>query len=117
MSMLLRLLVSETGLSEIDVLRIVRNAPIRYKTYLIPKRGDGFRSISQPARELKALQRVLLQEVLAKLPVHPSATAYREGKSIRDNALAHVGGGPIMKFDFKDFFPSIKARDWRLYCE
>lgn len=117
MSILLPLLVGETGLSELDVMRIVRNAPVRYKTYAIAKRSTGMRIISQPARELKALQRILSQELLARLPVHTAAMAYREGRSIRHNALAHSGDGPILKFDFKDFFPSITARDWRLYCE
>jgi RNA-directed DNA polymerase len=116
-SKLLPLLVSETGLSEHDVLKIIRNAPKRYKTYPIAKRSGGERIISQPARELKALQRILVEKVLPDLPVHPSATAYRKGMSIRVNAAVHAGRGPILKFDFKDFFPSITARDWRIYCE
>lgn len=117
MSKLLPLLVNETGLSELDIMRIVRNAPARYKTYPIDKRNGGQRIISQPAKELKVLQRILIQEILASLPVHPAAMAYREGRSIRNNALAHAGDGPILKVDFKDFFPSISAKDWRLYCE
>ncbi len=116
MSKLLPLLVSETGLSEYDILKIVRNAPRRYKTYPIAKRGGGERIISQPARELKVLQRILVEKILSGLPVHPAATAYRKGTSIRANAGVHAGTGPI-KFDFKDFFPSITARDWRVYCE
>jgi hypothetical protein len=116
-SKLLPLLVAETGLSELDLLRIIQNAPVRYKTYAIAKRDNGTRIISQPARELKALQRILSQQLLANLPIHDAAMAYREGRSIRHNALAHAGNGPILKFDFKDFFPSIKGRDWRLFCE
>jgi hypothetical protein len=59
----------------------------------------------------------LVEELLSQLPIHPAATAYRTGLSIRDNAAAHVKNGPILKFDFKDFFPSLTARDWRTYCE
>jgi RNA-directed DNA polymerase len=117
MSELLPLLTAGTGLSESDVVRIAMNAPQRYKTYDIPKRNGGTRLISQPARELKALQRVLTSEFLCRLPVHESAMAYREGISIRDNALAHVKNGPIFKFDFEEFFPSIRATDWAVYCE
>jgi RNA-directed DNA polymerase len=115
-SVLIDLLTTETGLSEHDVMKIVSTAPARYKTYVIPKRNGGERVISQPARELKALQRILTSEFLSKLPVHSSAMAYRPGKSIRDNAAAHAVNGPIMKFDFEAFFPSIVARDWTLYC-
>ena len=117
MSELLPLLTGATGLSESDVIRIAMNAPQRYKTYEISKRNGGTRLISQPARELKALQRALTSQFLCKLPVHHSAMAYREGISIRHNALAHVKNGAIFKFDFQEFFPSIKASDWAAYCE
>src|SRR4051794_3337072 len=117
MSRLLPILVAGTGLGEHDVLAIVRNAPIRYKTYPIRKRNGGERLISQPARELKALQRVLAESFLSQLPVHRAATAYRPGVSIRDNAAAHVLNGPILKFDFKEFFPSITSHDWRIYSQ
>lgn len=117
MSKLLPILIKATGLAEHDILRIVKNAPVRYKTYFIKKRNGTDREISQPARELKILQRALVAELLNQLPVHPSAMAYRPGISIKHNALAHVGNVPILKFDFKDFFPSIVANDWERYCE
>jgi hypothetical protein len=116
-SKLLPLLVAGTGLSEPDIIRIVSNAPLRYKIYTIAKRRGGERIISQPARELKVLQRILTEEFLSKLPIHRSATAYRAGISIRHNALAHAANGPILKFDFTNFFPSISGRDWAIYCE
>ncbi len=105
-----------TGLSIADVRRIVLTAPRRYKTYMIPKRSGGLREIAQPARELKALQYVLLDEWLSKLPVHESAVAYRTGLSIADNARIHAGSSAILKMDFKEFFPSIHAVDWKRYC-
>lgn len=117
MSELLPLLVAETGLSTTDILRIVSNAPRRYKTYPIPKRNGEERIVSQPARELKALQRALVDRYLLQLPVHSAATAYRPGTSIRYNAEAHVHNGPIFKFDFQDFFPSITSHDWAAYCK
>jgi RNA-directed DNA polymerase len=117
MGIILPLLISETGLSEHDVVRIISNAPVRYKTYLIPKRNGDARTISQPARELKILQRILTEKILSGRPVHAAATAYRVGVSIKANAIAHVQNGPILKMDFKDFFPSITDKDWRSYCE
>lgn len=116
MSELINLLTTQTGLSKLNVTQIISNAPNRYKTYRIPKRRGGSRIISQPARELKSLQRILLAEILSKLPVHRSATAYRPGVSIKQNAEFHAENGPIMKFDFEDFFPSIVAKDWVIYC-
>lgn len=117
MSQLMPLLVRGTGLSVHDIARIVLNAPARYKVFSIPKRSKGVREIAQPARELKALQRILMNEFLNDLPIHNSATAYRKGISIRDNATPHAGGGALMKMDFKDFFPSIGAHHWNRYCD
>ena len=117
MSEILRLLSIETGLSDVAVRRIMTSAPVRYKEYFIPKRNGELRKIAQPAREVKLLQRALISKFLTFLPIHPSATAYRTGLSIRDNAIPHVGRGPILKLDFRDFFPSIRSQDWVSYCK
>ncbi|MFN3314371.1 MAG: hypothetical protein ACK46Q_13020 [Hyphomonas sp.] len=110
-------LAVETGMNVGLVERIMRTAPVRYKTYFIPKLSQGYREISQPAIEVKALQRGLIEILLRYLPLHEAATAYRTGMSIKDNALRHAGDGPILKMDFKNFFPSIKPHDWSAYCK
>jgi RNA-directed DNA polymerase len=99
-------------MSEQDILKIISRAPKRYKIYAIPKRdGVGSRIIAQPARELKAIQRYLVENVLNTLPVHRAATAYVVGKNIRDNANAHKRGNVLLKLDFKDFFHSLAYQD------
>ena len=62
------------------------------------------------------LQGAIVIRVLGNLPIHDAAKAYRQGLSIRDNAKPHSGNGPILKMDFKDFFPSIRSADWEQYC-
>jgi RNA-directed DNA polymerase len=108
--------LAETGLAEGDLVRLIETAPKRYKLFDIPKRSGGIRTIAQPAREVKLLQRILIDKLLSTLPIHDAARAYREGYSIRQNAATHAGSGPILKMDFVDFFPSIRARDWEKYC-
>jgi len=117
MSGIVDILAVETGMDTNLVERIMRTAPARYKTYKILKRSGGFRIISQPAKEVKILQRALVDVLLSRLPIHDAATAYREGMSIKENARRHAGHGPILKMDFAEFFPSIKAADWSRYCE
>jgi retron-type reverse transcriptase len=117
MSKVISLLVRASGMSEFDIRQIISTAPSRYKTYTIPKRSGGERVIAQPAREVKFLQRILINEILSNLPVHRAAMAYCEGKSIKDNAAAHVKNSSILKFDFSDFFPSIVSEDWHTYCQ
>lgn len=116
MTTLLQQLVAHTGLRELDVLRTAMSAPERYKVYTIPKRNGGERIIAQPAREVKALQHALIDILLAELPVHSAATAYRRGLSTLHNAAPHAGHRPIIKMDFRNFFPSITAQDWVSYC-
>lgn len=91
--------------------RLAETASHRYKEYTIPKRRGGRRTIHHPARELKLVQRWLLQNVLVNLPVHAVATAYRKGSSIRQNAEMHVANNYILRIDFQDFFPSLKGSD------
>lgn len=116
MANLVQLLCAETGLPPSDIARVLDTAPRRYKVFNIPKRDGSMREIAQPSRELKVLQRAFDDAVLSKLPVHKCATAYREGLSIRHNALVHAGRSELLKLDFEDFFPSIHEVDWFRYC-
>lgn len=116
MSDLLRFLVGETGLREYDLKRLIYSAPRRYKIYSIPKRSGARREIAQPTPEIKFLQRAFVRQYLEHLPVHDSATAYRRGMSTRDNAAPHAVNGPLLKMDLRNFFPSIRGRDWLRFC-
>jgi len=116
MSELLTNLGAAVLLSQEELSRLIRSAPHRYKTYPIPKRKAGeFRIIAQPAREVKVLQYWVMQHALNRFAVHPSATGYRDGLNIADNARRHVNSGFLLKLDFKDFFPSIKSYDFKRY--
>lgn len=114
---LLQHLSIRLGMGRTDLLRIISTAPKRYKVYQIPKRRGGTRTIAQPSRELKAIQRILLGELLSQFPVHAAATGYIEGRNIHDNAVAHTKSRALLKLDFKDFFPSITVRDWMRLVE
>ncbi len=108
--MLIDLISAATRLDRERLLYIAANASKRYKIYTIPKRTGGERTIAHPARDLKALQRLIANSLLKKYPVHPSATAYKAGSSIKKNAEQHVGSRYTNRHDFKDFFPSLKRQ-------
>lgn len=112
-------LSAASGLTTSDVERLVKDAPNRYKVFYIAKRkGEELREIAQPASEVKYLQRTLMEILLKDLPIHSAATAYRKGYSLLDNASPHAGAGrPILKMDLRNFFPSIRSRDWETYCQ
>lgn len=118
MSQLVKILCANTGMGPTEMRRLLETAPERYKEFKIPKRTRGYRTIAQPAREIKFLQRILMGSLLQNLPVHDAATAYRKGYTLARNAEPHAGPGrPILKMDLRDFFPSIRSRDWGAYCQ
>lgn len=94
--------------------RIVATAPYRYKHYSIVKKNDPLkkREIAHPAKELKMVQRWVLNEILPKFPVHDSAHAYEKNRSIKTNADRHAKNKYLLKMDFENFFPSINSNDF-----
>jgi retron-type reverse transcriptase len=101
----------ELALSESQLDRLISRAPHTYKVYTIPKKTIGRRTIAQPAKETKYIQSWLIENIFNSLPVHECATAYMKGSSIKKNAQYHANQSYLVKFDFKDFFTSIKADD------
>ncbi len=110
-SPLIQAMQEATGLGEVQVVRLIVRSPHSYKVYTIPKKTGGTRTIAQPAKETKYLQRWLIENVFGALPLHESATAYQTDSSIKKNADRHKKNPYISKFDFQNFFPSIKESD------
>lgn len=113
----MKFLSVELGLGPNAAAQLIRTAPERYAHYTIPKRSGQRRKISQPSSELKIVQRAVVSNLLKDLPIHPAAMAYAPDTSIRLNAARHAENGPILKFDFKDFFPSLTEYAWLTYCK
>jgi len=105
---LIHRIISDLLIPEELLGRLIKRAPHTYKVYTIPKKSKGKRTIAQPARETKYIQHWLINNIFKLLPIHEAATAYTKGSSIKNNALKHVSNEYISKFDFKDFFTSIK---------
>jgi RNA-directed DNA polymerase len=78
-----------------------------YRTFAIPKRTGGTRTISSPRVFLKAIQKWLMINVLYKRSLPGHVTGFTPHKSILDNATFHVGKQHLVRIDIEDFFPSI----------
>ena len=97
--------------ANVDYESLLSRYPSRhYKVYKIPKRSFGFRTIAQPTPEVKRIQRELVSILEKLVEVHPSATAYVKGLSIRDNAAVHVNSEYLLKLDLEEFFNSITPK-------
>lgn len=83
-----------------------------YKTHEVPKRGGGVRKICVPCGALKAAQRKILDRILVPWSPHRAAHGFVPGRSIVTAGLPHVGSELIVKFDLKDFFPTVGY--WRV---
>jgi RNA-directed DNA polymerase len=109
--MILDIIANSAGLDRKYLAKVVRTASHRYKTYTIPKKNGGLRLIEHPSKELKFLQSWLVDNVFEHLPVHNAVYSYRRGISIRQHAIAHRSNNYLLRVDFTDFFPSIRAED------
>ena len=80
---------------------------VHYIRFTVPKKSGGVRELSAPHRDLGAVQRWIFQNILQRLPTHAAAHGFVKGRSIRTNALPHVGRHTLVNADLKDFFPTI----------
>jgi RNA-directed DNA polymerase len=65
------------------------------------------RLIEAPKDRLKLIQRRLLRQILAAVPVSPIAHGYVPGRSALTAADVHVGAEVLVQADLASFFPSI----------
>ena len=82
-----------------------KNGP--YTTHTIPKRDGTDRKICAPKKQLKWVQKQILKHILSKVLPHPAAHGFVSGRSTVSNATPHVGAEIVVKFDLKDFFPTM----------
>ena len=81
-----------------------------YVEFEIPKAKGGTRRIAAPRMPLRRVQRKILDEILAKVPVHDACHGFVPGRSTVTNAKPHQGAAVVLKLDLKDFFPTVHYR-------
>jgi hypothetical protein len=84
--------------------------PLRHYRYRWLSQPSGkVRLLEVPKQHLKAIQRRLLHEILDRIPPHEAAHGYRRGRSVATYAAPHAGRGIVLRFDLREFFPSVCA--------
>ncbi len=84
-----------------------RNKEAKYETFEMPKRRGGTRTIAVPARDLRWVQRHLLQVLTHLFPRHKCAHGFERGKGLVTHARQHARKRWVYCIDIQDFFPSI----------
>lgn len=87
-----------------------------YTTHWIKKKTRGWRLIEAPKSRLKSVQRIIVDTILNRVPVHPLSCGFSVGKNILDYAKPHVGRAICLKMDLDNFFMHINTgRAWGLF--
>lgn len=81
-----------------------------YRTFSIPKRRGGSRTIASPYPALSHCQRWLYENVLKNIDQGKHSYAYCSGRSIIDNAALHLNSEELLKVDIINFFGSIELK-------
>jgi RNA-directed DNA polymerase len=101
------------GVDEDELAALMRpgtEAGSGYVEFEIPKAKGGTRRISAPRAKLRRVQRVLLEQILGKVPVHAACHGFVAGRSTVTNARPHERAQVVLKLDLKDFFPTVHYR-------
>ncbi len=86
---------------------LTRDTSKHYKLIMLRKKNGGLRYIHSPDVDLKHAQTQILKKILNKMDVSTFATAYIQGKKLKDNAGPHTNHKYLLKMDITDFFGSI----------
>jgi retron-type reverse transcriptase len=79
-----------------------------YRAWLVPKGEDRHRLIEAPKERLRSMQRKVLDEILSRIPPHSAAHGFVRGRSVLSFAKPHQQAAILLRFDLRDFFPSIR---------
>lgn len=103
-------LVNKIGVSKKYLYWLAKTPKKQYKVYSIKKASGGYRKITAPKIGIKTIQKWILKNILEKVSIHNNCEGFRLGRSIVTNCRRHTNKEIILKFDIKDFFPSINFK-------
>ena len=86
---------------------ISNNIEKNYRIYKIKKHNGKYRTIYEPSKTLKQIQKRILVNILNNKKISKYAKAYYKGICLKDNAFPHVNKEMILKLDIKNFFENI----------
>lgn len=86
-------------------------ADTHYNTfYITKKKKTKKREITSPSKELKSIQRWVLNNYFNEIAISSRANGFIKGRGIKRNAQFHLNKRFILCVDIKDFFPSISQK-------
>ncbi|MBM9466418.1 reverse transcriptase family protein [Nakamurella leprariae] len=80
-----------------------------YRFRWLSRPGRTPRLLEAPRPRLKALQRQVLDELLAPVAVHPAVHGFVAGRSVLTGAAVHAGRDTVITLDLEQFFAGLTA--------
>jgi len=80
----------------------------KYKIFFIPKHKGGYRQIEAPQGLFREELYTAYKDIRPHITYSPFCHAFARKRSIVTMALNHTAAKYVLRFDLKDFFPSIK---------
>ncbi|MCD9472566.1 retron St85 family RNA-directed DNA polymerase [Photobacterium phosphoreum] len=115
--MLIKLISEKSLIDEDFILDFANKQQVNYFKFQIEKRTGGMRTIYHPSKELKYIQKILLDDVISSLPIHNCCYAYVKNRNIHTHAIQHKNAKYLLRLDFRNFFESISYKDIYEFCE
>lgn len=106
-------LATSLGLKPKFLWLMYRHADKHYRTLQIPKGNGKTRTVHDPSKNLKFLQKRIARSFLRR-DYGPQVGAYVRGRSCRDTAVQHAGSALIISMDIENFFDS--TPQWRVHA-
>ncbi|MEZ8348896.1 reverse transcriptase domain-containing protein [Vibrio splendidus] len=95
------------GVDEDKAVGLLYGDNIRYRSFQIPKKGGGERTIFAPVKSLKNIQKKVQAELETYYKPRKSVHGFVAGRSVLTNAKPHVRKEFVLNIDLNDFFGSI----------
>ena len=101
----------EIGFNKQVLNNFITYADKYYKSYYIPKRNKKKkRQIDSPSKELKSIQRWILNNYINNIEVSSRANGFIKKRGIKRNAQFHLNKRFILIIDINNFFQSISQK-------
>lgn len=101
--------------SEKQLFFFIHNKRKSYSSFQIPKKNGSMRRIDAPSKNLKIVQRWILQNILYKLIPSEQAHGFIPNRSIVTNAEKHIEKPCVLCIDLSDFFQTIRLEQVKAY--
>ncbi|WP_269936905.1 reverse transcriptase family protein [Arthrobacter sp. HY1533] len=90
--------------------RLARRGPLHHYRYVWHQRpGRTPRLLEIPGMRLRAVQRQVLDGLLAPIPLHGAAHGFVPGRSAASGAARHTGAHVLIALDLASFFTNVTA--------